>query len=154
MRIKYKINETAFAGGLFSRGLDRYYKPEFITHLGLRNTEYNVFRLVYFCTDQNMYGGYMTYTCAEIAKELQVSKSCVEKVILRLRRRGLIIREMVQRNGKLCPGYRVDKQDIKRRIDEVNKQSAPLRQDEPDASPEGRGRSLCQDEPDTSPEGR
>ncbi len=172
MRIKYKINDTAFAGGLFSRRLDRYYRPEFITHLGLRNTEYNVFRLVYFCTDQNMDGGYMTYTSAEIAKELEVSKSCVNKALSRLTKSGLIIRELVQRNGKLCPGYRVDKQDIRRRIAEA--ENSPKTENLSEAeneskekgderiakgekvsespSPEGRGTSIRQDKPDTSRE--
>jgi predicted DNA-binding transcriptional regulator len=126
MRKKYKIASEVFAGGLFSQALDKYYKAEFVTHLNLRNTEYDVFRLVYFYTDQGLNDGYVTYKRTEIAAGLGVTKSCVDKAIKSLLDRGLIIREPVQRGGKICPGYRVDKQAIKDRVEEAKRRQRAL----------------------------
>ena len=119
---KYKNNKEAFAAGLFSNSLDRYYIPEFVTHLGLRKTAYDIFRMVYFYTDQCLNGGYVSYTKMEIAIGLGVSLTTVNRAFLSLLNRGLIIREMVQRNGRVRPGYRVDKDDIWRRIEAVEKE--------------------------------
>lgn len=147
---KYKNNKEAFAAGLFSNSLDRYYIPEFVTHLGLRNTAYDIFRMIYFYTDQCLNGGYVSYTKMEIAIGLGVSLTTVNRAFLSLLNRGLIICEMVQRDGRVRPGYRVDKDDIWRRIEAVEKERCPLRQDKPDTSPEERGNSLRQDKHDTS----
>ena len=114
---KYKSDKTAFANGLFSNQLDRYYIPEFVTVLGLRNTEYDLFRMIYFYTDQNINGGYMTYHRRVIAKEFDLTIGTVDKAFSRLLKRGLIIREPVQRDGRIVPGYRVDKAEIKRMIE-------------------------------------
>lgn len=116
---KYKSDKTAFANGLFSNQLDRYYIPEFVTVLGLRNTEYDIFRMIYFYTDQNINGGYMTYQRRVIAKEFDLTIGTVDKAFARLLKRGLIIREPVQRDGRIVPGYRVDKAEIKRMIEET-----------------------------------
>ena len=119
---KYKNDKEAFAAGLFSNSLDRYYIPEFVTHLGLRKTAYDIFRMVYFYTDQCLNGGYVSYTKMEIAIGLGVSLTTVNRAFLSLLNRGLIIREMVQRDGRVRPGYRVDKEDIWRRIEAVEKE--------------------------------
>ena len=115
---KYKSDKSAFANGLFSKQMDKYYIPEFVTVLGLRNTEYDLFRMIYFYTDQNIDGGYVTYTRADIAIGLGMSKATVDRAFCNLVKRGLIIREMVQSDGKLVPGYRVDKAEIKRMMEE------------------------------------
>ena len=114
---KYKSDKSAFANGLFSKQMDKYYIPEFVTVLGLRSTEYDLFRMVYFYTDQNINSGYVTYTRADIAIGLGVSKATVDRACCNLVKRGLIIRELVQSDGKLVPGYRVDKAEIKRMIE-------------------------------------
>ena len=134
---KYKSDKTAFANGLFSNQLDRYYIPEFVTVLGLRNTEYDLFRMIYFYTDQNINGGYMTYHRRVIAKEFDLTIGTVDKAFARLLKRGLIIREPVQRDGRIVPGYRVDKAEIKRMIEaaKMATKAEPMEQ----ASHFGRG---------------
>ena len=120
MQINHKSKE--FALGLFSTDYDRYYIPEFVTCLGLRGAAYKLFRMIYFYTERRINNGYVTYARGEICKGLKVSRITVDRAFSTLQKKGLIICEMVQRDGKVYRGYRVDKDDIWRRIDEAKKQ--------------------------------
>ena len=121
MQINHKSKE--FALGLFSTDYDRYYIPEFVTCLGLRGAAYKLFRMIYFYTERRINTGYVTYARGEICKGLKVSRITVDRAFSTLQKKGLIICEMVQRDGKVYRGYRVDKDDIWRRIDEAKNQS-------------------------------
>ena len=120
MQINHKSKE--FALGLFSTDYDRYYIPEFVTCLGLRGAAYKLFRMIYFYTERRINNGYVTYARGEICKGLKVSRITVDRAFSTLQKKGLTICEMVQRDGKVYRGYRVDKDDIWRRIDEAKKQ--------------------------------